>query len=68
MPLDSATRIDGNQWEVTVKVNVNGWFTDPIDFDWNDLADQMIMPNLDAQAKLMANGPSCFSASIVAKQ
>jgi hypothetical protein len=67
MPI-APTTINGNAFDVTIEVNVNGWFTDPIDFDWNDLTNQMIMPNLTAQATLMTNGPSCFSATIAASQ
>jgi hypothetical protein len=59
--------------ELEIFINLNGWYIDhaPADgfdsaYDFNDLPDQMIMDDGDAQAKLQANGPFCFSATLEA--
>lgn len=61
---------DGGSGEVTLHVELNGWYTDhaPADgtdteYDFTDYP-AMIMGNLEAQGKLMSNGPFCFSASM----
>jgi len=71
----TATKIDGDSWEVTIKLDANGWYEDPTpgdsydtEYDWHDLQGtpmgQMMMGNLNAQDKLMTNGPHCFAATI----
>lgn len=69
----AATTVDGDAWTVTIEMDANKWYEDPdagdnfdSEYDWHDLGNQAIMANLDAQKKLMVNGPSCFSASIQA--
>jgi hypothetical protein len=64
---------EGGHGELQIGFNLNGWYTDhaPADgfdssYDFTTLSDQMIMPNLDAQARLQANGPFCFSATLTA--
>jgi len=68
----AATRIDGDNWAVTISMNINNWYVDPTPGDGYDssyeLSPQPIMANLAVQDKLRTNGPSCFSASIAASQ
>ncbi len=77
LPMTSTHVHEGGTGEVTLHIDVNGWYTDhtPTDafdsqYDWHDLEGtpmgQMIMANPDAQEKLKANGPGCFSASMIA--
>jgi hypothetical protein len=62
---------EGGTGEVTLHVELNGWYTDHTPTDGNDTQydftdyPAMIMGNLEAQGKLQANGPFCFSASMV---
>lgn len=63
---------EGGAGEVTIHVELNGWYTDhaPADgidtqYDFTDYP-AMIMGNLEAQGKLQSNGPFCFSASMEA--
>lgn len=61
---------DGGTGEVTFHFELNGWYMDHTPADGNDTQIDftdypvMIMGNLEAQAKLQANGPFCFSASM----
>lgn len=72
LPIANAA-IHGNSITVQIWMNINDWYLDtkPNDgFDsnlsWLDLGDmQMIMANLEAQDKLMVNGPACFQAFLV---
>jgi MbnP len=55
--------------ELELFFNLNDWYLDSTPADGNDtsydfttLGNQMIMGNLDAQARLQANGRFCFSA------
>ena len=64
---------EGGHGLVVISFNLNGWYMDhtPADgvdtqYDFNSLADQMIMGDLDAQGKLQVNGPGCFTASMTA--
>lgn len=67
------TAIHGNTATVQVSMNINDWYLDTnpsdgfdSDMSWVDLGDmQMIMANLEAQNKLMVNGPACFGAELV---
>lgn len=65
----------GDTGELTIHVNLSGWYRDhdPVDgtdtaYDFKDLEGtpmgQMIMANPTAQTKLRSNGPFCFSASL----
>jgi len=60
----------GGTGEVTIHIELNGWYTDHTPADGNDTQydftdyPAMIMGNLDAQAKLQTNGPFCFTASM----
>ncbi len=64
---------EGGLGEVTLHVELNGWYTDHAPADGNDTQydftdyPAMIMGNLEAQDKLMSNGPFCFSASMEAQ-
>jgi hypothetical protein len=67
----TATHIhDGGTGEVTLHVELNGWYTDHVPADGNDTEydftdyPAMIMGNLEAQARLQSNGPFCFAASM----
>ena len=61
---------EGGTGEVTLHFELNGWYMDHAPADGNDTQydftdyPAMIMGNLEAQAKLQANGPFCFSASM----
>ena len=64
---------EGGVGKLDINFDLNGWYMDhtPADgvdtsYDFKTLADQMIMGNLDAQGKLRANGPGCFSATLTA--
>jgi hypothetical protein len=64
---------EGGHGEMQLFFNLNGWYldhdlSDGIDssYDFTTLGNQMIMGNLDAQQRLMSNGPFCFSATLVA--
>ncbi len=50
-------------YEIRITYDVNGWYEDPVTYDFEALPQQMVMPLLDVQEQLMVNGPSCFSAS-----
>ncbi|HEX5133506.1 MAG TPA: MbnP family protein, partial [Candidatus Krumholzibacteria bacterium] len=61
---------EGGAGEVTLHFDLNGWYVDhqlgdPDDtqYDFTDYP-AMIMGNLEAQSKLQANGPFCFTASM----
>lgn len=54
--------IDGNEWEVSVTMDVNQWFTNPNTYDFADYG--MIMGNASAQQMLQANGASVFSVEV----
>lgn len=65
----TATTIEGDALQLSIRFDINKWYTDPTptdafdsEYDWHNLAGQMIMANLAAQDMLQANGPSCFSA------
>ena len=71
----AAKTIEGDHLEVSIQMDVDGWYRDHTpspgddydsDYDWHDLdgepMGQMIMSNLEAQQKLMLNGPHCFAA------
>ena len=49
-------------YEIEITYDINGWYEDPVTYDFEALPQQMIMPLLDVQEQLMVNGPSCFSA------
>jgi hypothetical protein len=77
LPMTATHVHEGGTGEVTIHFDFNGWYKDhtPADgtdtsYDWHDLEGtpmgQMIMGNPAAQEKLQANGPFCFSASMVA--
>ncbi|HEX6791499.1 MAG TPA: MbnP family protein [Candidatus Krumholzibacteria bacterium] len=62
---------EGGHGLVVISFDLNGWYMDhtPADgvdtqYDFNSLANQMIMGNLDAQGKLRTNGPGCFTATM----
>ncbi len=60
LPVSEFT-IDGDAAEVTVTMNINGWYTGPLEYT---LTTNGIMGNLTAQGTLRANGPSCFAAEV----
>lgn len=62
---------EGAHAELDVTFNLNGWYMDhtPADgtdtqYDFKTLPNQIIMGDLDAQGKLMTNGPGCFTATM----
>jgi hypothetical protein len=62
---------EGENGLLQIYFNLNGWYTDhtPSDgfdsaYDFKTLPDQTITADLDAQAKLQANGPFCFFATL----
>jgi hypothetical protein len=64
---------EGGKGELEISFNLNDWYADhnPADgvdtqYDFKTLSNQMIMGNLDAQGKLQANGPGCFTATLTA--
>jgi hypothetical protein len=68
---------EGGHGELQIFINLNGWYADHLAGDGFDSGydfaqldgepgGQMMMGNLDAQAKLRANGPFCFSATLAA--
>jgi hypothetical protein len=66
-----ATALDDTPRGIVITMDANKWYDDPdtgddfdSEYDWHDLASQAIMANLDAQKKLMINGPHCFSATV----
>jgi len=70
LPIGPIT-MDGDNWNVTLTMDVNGWYEDATpgdsfdsEYDWHDLASQMVMANLAAQEKLEVNGPGCFTAVV----
>jgi hypothetical protein len=70
LPLNSL-QVSGDDWNLTVTMDVNGWYADPTpgdsfdsEYDFHDLPSQMVMANLTAQEKLMVNGPACFTAAV----
>lgn len=70
LPL-SSIETNGNDVNLVVTMNVNGWYQDPTpddafdsSYDFRDLSSQMIMANNTAQEKLKANGPACFTVTV----
>jgi hypothetical protein len=68
----AATKVGNDAWEVMLDFDVNAWYTDATpgdaydtEYDWHDLPTQMIMANTGAQRMLQANGPGCFTASVL---
>jgi hypothetical protein len=64
---------EGGVGKLDITFDLGGWYMDhtPADgvdtnYDFKALPDQTIMGNLDAQGKLKANGPGCFSATLTA--
>ncbi len=49
-----------NNLELDLVMNVEQWYTDPYDWDFN-VYRVMVMPNYNAQRKLNLNGPSVFT-------
>jgi hypothetical protein len=72
-PFTPAHIHEGGHGELEIHFDLNGWYLDhtPSDgvdteYDFNTLASQAIMGDLDAQGKLQANGPGCFSVTLAA--
>ncbi len=64
---------EGGHGDLELFFNLNDWYLDSTPADGNDtaydfttLGNQMIMGNLDAQARLQTNGRFCFSAKLTA--
>jgi hypothetical protein len=61
---------EGGHGQLDITFNLNGWYMDHTPGDGVDtqyvLTSLPIMGDLDAQAKLSANGPGCFTARMVA--
>lgn len=69
LDLDPVSIGDG-VFDLDVEMDINRWWEDNPDdqfdstYDWPDLPAATIMADLEAQQKLMINGPRCFSAAI----
>lgn len=59
----SPVAIDGDAWDATVRMELNGWYDDPsISLaSWFPTGAEGIMVNLAAQDLLRQNGPDCFT-------
>jgi hypothetical protein len=62
---------EGGHGELEISFDLNGWYSDHapsdgVDTQYDFKAYQVVMGNLDAQGKLQANGPACFSATMIA--
>ena len=59
--LPATVRLNGGETAtITVQMDVNEWYTDPNNYDFNDYG--VIMPDMAAQMTLRANGASVWSA------
>lgn len=70
LPLPTTFHLDGDNWEVRVIMEINGWYEDPL-FDFQAFfptGTEGIMVNLTAQAMLQQNGPGCFSVTSAVKK